>query len=86
MAWDRTPRSARVALAVAAVGMIALAGGVGVWASRAAARLDLDAAQGTPLVFAAGRALRPGVSIRAVEESLERLRYREVSDGARAPR
>ncbi len=78
-AWRRMPRSARLSVAIALAAMAAGAGGVGMWANLAAARLDLDAAQGTALVFAAGRALRPGVSIRAVSESLERLRYREVT-------
>src|SRR5262249_53860261 len=53
--------------------------GVGVWAGVTAAHLDLDAAERTSLVFAAGRALKPGLAIRAVDESLDRLAYREVS-------
>ena len=61
--------------------MAALAG----WAEVTAARLDLDAVQETPLVFAAGQRLRPGVAIGAVGESLDRLRYREVSTAPAQP-
>ncbi len=61
--------------------MTALAG----WAEVTAARLDLDAVQETPLVFAAGQRLRPGVAIGAVGESLDRLRYREVSTAPAQP-
>ena len=78
-AWRRVPRWARVSVVVALAAATAVAGGVGIWASLTAARLDLDAAQGTALVFAGSRTLRPGVSIRTVTESLERLQYREVT-------
>jgi penicillin-binding protein 1B len=71
--------SARVCAVIALAVTMAVTGGVGIWASVTAARLDLDAAQGSALVFAGGRTLRPGVAIRAVSESLERLRYREVT-------
>ena len=52
---------------------------IAIWASATAAHLDLDAVQDTSLVFAGGRRLQPGVAVRQVGESLERLRYREVS-------
>src|SRR6185503_3218733 len=84
-AWRRVPSWARVSVAVALVVAAAAAGGVGLWASFAAARLDLDAAQGTALVFAGNRTLRPGASIRAVSESLERLQYREVTAAPARP-
>jgi penicillin-binding protein 1B len=59
--------------------------GFAVWTATTAARLDLDAVQQTPLVFATGRPLRPGVAIQAVGESLDRLRYREVSTAPAQP-
>ncbi len=66
-------------------GVILTVAGFAVWAGTTAARLDLDAVQQTPLVFATGRALRPGVAIQAVGESLDRLRYREVSNAPSQP-
>jgi penicillin-binding protein 1B len=62
----------------ALAGAVATVGALAVWAEVTAARLDLDAAQETPLVFVAGQPLRSGVAIRVVGESLDRLRYREV--------
>jgi penicillin-binding protein 1B len=67
------------------VGVILTVTGFVVWAGTTATRLDLDAVQQTPLVFATGRALRPGVAIQAVGESLDRLRYREVSNAPAQP-
>jgi penicillin-binding protein 1B len=61
------------------VGVVATVVGLVAWAEVAAARLDLDAVQETPLVFAAGQRLGPGVASHAVARGLERLRYREVS-------
>src|SRR5262245_13544759 len=78
-------RALRVAAAVMLVAASATAGGVGVWAGVTAAGLDLEAAQRTPLVFAAGRVLKPGLAIQAVDESLDRLGYREVSGGPTQP-
>ena len=59
--------------------------GLAFWTATAATHLDLDAAQQSPLVFAAGRSLRPGVAIQAVGASLERLQYREVSQTPAQP-
>src|SRR5262245_40558634 len=83
--WRHAPRWARFAAVTAAAGAVGTVMGIAVWSGVTAARLDLDAAQQTPLVFAAGRQLRPGVGIRAVGESLDRLRYREVSTAPAQP-
>jgi hypothetical protein len=76
--WRRAPRALRVVVATTSICGGAIVMGVTVWAGATAARLDLDAVQRTPLVFAAGRVLRPGLAIQAVDESLDRLGYREV--------
>lgn len=76
--WRRAPRALRVVVATTSICGGATVIGVTVWAGATAARLDLDAVQRTPLVFAAGRVLRPGLAIQAVDESLDRLGYREV--------
>src|SRR5262245_10004781 len=83
--WRHAPRRARFAAVTAAAVAVATVTGIAVWAGVTAARLDLDAAQQTPLVFTAGRQLRPGVAIRAVGESLDRLRYGEVSTAPARP-
>jgi penicillin-binding protein 1B len=67
------------------VGLVVSVAGLAAWAEVTAARLDLDAVQETPLVLAAGRALRPGVAIQTVGEGLERLRYQEVSSAPPQP-
>jgi len=84
-AWRQAPRSVRFAAALTLAGVIATVAGFSVWAGMTAARFDLDAVQQTPLVFATGRALRPGVAIQAVGESLDRLRYREASNAPAQP-
>ena len=78
-AWRRAPLGARGIAVILLAGAVAAAAGVPVWAAWTAARLDLEAAQRTPLVYAAGRRIAPGVSVQAVAESLDRLAYREVS-------
>ena len=83
--WRRAPRWSRLAAGLAAAGVIAAVAGFALWTGTTAARLDLDAVQQTPLVFAAGRPLRPGVAIQGVGESLDRLRYREVSNAPANP-
>ena len=70
---------------MALAGVVATAAGLAFWTATAATHLDLDAAQQSPLVFAAGRSLRPGVAIQAVGASLERLQYREVSQTPAQP-
>ena len=59
--------------------------GLEVWASFTAARLDLDAVQEHAARLRRGSALRPGVAIQAVSESLDRLRYREVTTAPASP-
>jgi hypothetical protein len=53
--WRRAPRALRVVVATTSICGGATVMGVTVWAGATAARLDLDAVQRTPLVFAAGR-------------------------------
>jgi penicillin-binding protein 1B len=84
-AWRHTPRSIRFTAGLTLAVMIVTATSFAVWAVTMAARLDLDAVQQTPLVFATGRPLRSGVAIQAVGESLDRLRYREVSGAPAQP-
>ena len=83
--WRSAPVPARVVGAVFLAGVVAVGVGVPTWAALTVARLDLDAAQETPLVYAAGRRLAPGVSVRAIADSLDRLAYREVSGEPGAP-
>jgi penicillin-binding protein 1B len=79
------PRGLLIGVLVAVAALAAAAGAMAVWATVFAARLDLAAAQDTPLVFAAGRAIRPGVAIRAVSEALDRLHYRPVTGAPPKP-
>ncbi|MGH7357812.1 MAG: transglycosylase domain-containing protein, partial [Candidatus Rokuibacteriota bacterium] len=83
--WRRAPFGARLVLALLLAGALGVLAGVPVWAMWTVARLDLDAAQATSLVYAAGRRIAPGGAIRAVGEGLERLAYREVSGEPRRP-
>jgi penicillin-binding protein 1B len=79
------PRRLFVGVLVAVAALAVAAGAMAAWATVFAARLDLAAAQDTPLVFAAGRAIRPGVAIRAVSEALDRLHYRPVTGAPPKP-
>jgi hypothetical protein len=83
--WRSAPVAARLLGAVLVAGAVTVAAGVPLWAALTAARLDLNAAQQTPLVYAAGRRLARGVSVRAIAETLERLAYRAVSGVPGAP-
>ena len=84
-AWRRAPWVVCLVAGLPLVGAATAVAVMAIWASAAAARLDLDAVQDTPLVFAGGRRLQPGVAVRQVGESLERLRYEEVSGAPRRP-
>jgi penicillin-binding protein 1B len=83
--WRRTPFALRVVTVVPLVGAIAAIAGIAIWAVATAGRLDLDTVQDTPLVFASGLRLQPGVAIRQVGETLERLRYQRVAGAPARP-
>jgi penicillin-binding protein 1B len=83
--WRTAPGSARLAGWALVGGAVAAALGVTTWAVLTVERLDLDAAQSTPLVYAAGRRLEPGMSARAIADGLDRLAYREVTGEPGAP-
>jgi penicillin-binding protein 1B len=83
--WRRIPLRARLVGTGLLVGTLAALIWVTAWATLAAGRLDLAAAQQTPLIYTAGRPLVAGVSIQAVARSLDSLAYREVSRAGLRP-
>jgi penicillin-binding protein 1B len=84
-AWRAAPFGVRIVAVLLLACSAGAVAGMPLWALLVAGRLDLDAAQRTPLVYAMARRLAPGVALRAVGEGLERLAYREVTGAPERP-